>query len=378
MRSTRTPRGVDLEAGDGRSAGDVARAGLETELFECVEDAALHGEQLVGVRALASAGVGRIEQVERRHLVVLDMDVGHGAERAGFFFLRRGGGGRFFDRGGAGIDDLGFGERTFGNSFFFLRRFLLCPGVFGCQRLFAGARRSVARPAGARRAGQRFLHGGFLLQADPFQLGLAPFAEPRGDGDHEGFEKFHRVHPCHEDQAGEVENGEQDGRADDAEQSGQHGLAESEADPPAGTEDVEVRFPGLEKPRLDAGEAGAGEDERADPGPAFAVEGEGAGQELAAAETDENDGQQVGGRPKQEVTQSGHHGTDRADEVFRRTARAALFAEEQPRRDVLGVIRDEGEEEQGAGAEQDEPEHFTPRLAASFFCCFTAGQGVIY
>ena len=51
-------RRIDLEAGDGGAAGDVAGAGLESELFQRVEDAALHGEKFGRVGGLAVAHVG--------------------------------------------------------------------------------------------------------------------------------------------------------------------------------------------------------------------------------------------------------------------------------------------------------------------------------
>ena len=51
-------RRINFEAGDGGAAGDVAGAGLEPELLQRVENAALHGEKFGRVRGLAVAHVG--------------------------------------------------------------------------------------------------------------------------------------------------------------------------------------------------------------------------------------------------------------------------------------------------------------------------------
>ena len=182
------------------------------------------------------------------------------------------------------------------------------------------------------------------------------------------------MHPGHENEAGEVKKGQEDGGTDDPEQAGENGFAEGESDPAPRAEDVEVLFPGLEQPRLDAGQTRAGKNEGGHPPEAF-FQDEVGREEFGPAEPNENNGEQIGGRTKQEVSEAGHHRADRTDEVFRHRFGCALFAEEEPRRDIGRRIGDQREEEKSAGPEQDEPEHFTPGFAAAFFCCFTASQG---
>ena len=358
--------GIDLETGDGRSAGDVARAGFESELFQRIKDTALHGQQLGGIGTLPSCDIGRVEQIERRHLVVLDVDVGHRAEGAGFFFLGRRGSGRFFYRSCAGIDDLRLGQGRFRNDFFLL--LFLFGGVLflvqGGGRFFARSRGGGA--FGPGHGGQRLFHGGFLLETFLFQRGFAARAEPCRHLDHHRFAEFDRMHSGHEDQAREIEQAQQDRRPDDAEQAGENSLAQGQSDPATRTQNVEVRFPRLEKPRLDSGQAGAGENEGGHPPEAF-FQDEIRGEKLGAAESDEDDRQQIRRRAEHEISKTGDNRADRTDEIFRHRFRCALLAEKEPRRNVRRRIGNEGEEKQRAGSEQHEPQHFTPRFAAAFF-----------
>ena len=169
------------------------------------------------------------------------MDFGHRTERAGFFLFRRRGCGWFSDRGGPGINDFGLGEGN-GRYRFFLFRVVL----FGVLLIFHAC--LPARPGrrGALRArgvGQGFFDRRFLFEALLFQLRFAPHAKPFRYRNHDRLAEFDRVHPGHEDEAGEVKKGQEDGCADDPEQPGEHGFPESKPDPSARAEDVEVFFP---------------------------------------------------------------------------------------------------------------------------------------
>ena len=125
---------------------------------------------------------------------------------------------------------------------------------------------------------------------------------------------------------------------------------------------------------MDADEARTGDDKSGCPAEAF-PQIEPGGEKFGAPESDEDNSQQVGSGAEQEVGEAGHDRPDGTDEIFRDGLGGALLAEEEPRGHISRRVGDEGEKEQGAGAEQDETKHLAPSFAAAFFCCFTAGQG---
>ena len=84
---------------------------------------------------------------------------------------------------------------------------------------------------------------------------------------------------------------------------------------------------------MDTGQTSAGKNEGGHPPEAF-FQAEVGREEFGPAETDEHDSQQIGGRTKQEVSETSHHRADRSDEVFRHRLGRALFAEEEPRRHI--------------------------------------------
>src|SRR5256885_1561095 len=119
----------------------------------------------------------------------------------------------------------------------------------------------------------------------------------------------------HQDEAGHINSGEQNERADFAHGIEQEGFAESESDPSTGPGDVEVILPAMEMTGLELQQTRAGSEEQKNPEKTFRY-AQMRMKQLGRAEPEQNGGEEIRRGPDHEITNAGEDGTEPTDEIL--------------------------------------------------------------